>query len=73
MLVVSLGLDTYREDPICDLSLTTEGYTRIGERVGALGLPAIVLQEGGYHVESLGENVRAWLRGLEGLPASRSA
>ena len=28
----------------------------------------VVLQEGGYHRPSLGENVRAWLRGAEGRP-----
>jgi acetoin utilization deacetylase AcuC-like enzyme len=68
VLVVSLGLDTYKDDPICDLALTTLAYSRVGERVRLLGHPTVVLQEGGYHVPSLGENVRAWLRGLDGLP-----
>jgi acetoin utilization deacetylase AcuC-like enzyme len=68
-LVVSLGLDTYRDDPICDLALTTAGYVRIGDRVRALGQPSIVLQEGGYFIPALGENVRSWLRGLGGLPS----
>jgi acetoin utilization deacetylase AcuC-like enzyme len=71
-LVISLGLDTYRDDPICDLALTTPVYHRIGERVRRLSRPTVVLQEGGYHVPSLGENVREWLRGLEGLQASGS-
>jgi hypothetical protein len=26
----------------------------------------VILQEGGYHRPSLGENARAWLRGAEG-------
>ena len=34
-----------------------------------LGLPTVVLQEGGYDVDHLGENVRRWLYGLEGRPA----
>jgi acetoin utilization deacetylase AcuC-like enzyme len=64
-LVVSLGIDTYRLDPICDLGLTTEGYTRIGAQVAGLGRPTVVLQEGGYFVPDLGANVLSWLRGLE--------
>jgi hypothetical protein len=28
----------------------------------------VILQEGGYHVPSLGDNARAWLRGVEGKP-----
>jgi acetoin utilization deacetylase AcuC-like enzyme len=64
-VVISLGIDTYRLDPICDLALTTEDYAEVGRRVGALGRPTVVLQEGGYFVPDLGENVRSWLRGLE--------
>jgi acetoin utilization deacetylase AcuC-like enzyme len=66
-LVVSLGMDTYELDrPMGDLALTTEGYRAVGSRVAALGRPTVVLQEGGYFVPDLGENVRSWLRGLQG-------
>ena len=65
-IVVSLGMDTYRDDPICDFALTTPVYGEIGRRVAASGRPLLVLQEGGYHVPSLGENVVTWLRGAEG-------
>jgi acetoin utilization deacetylase AcuC-like enzyme len=65
VVVVSLGIDTYERDPICDLALTTEAYVEAGRRVAALGRHTVVLQEGGYHVPDLGENVRQWLRGLE--------
>jgi acetoin utilization deacetylase AcuC-like enzyme len=65
LLVVSLGIDTYRLDPICDLALTTEAYGECGRRVAALRRPVVVLQEGGYHLPDLGRNVRRWLRGLE--------
>ena len=68
-VVVSLGLDTFVTDPICDLAVTTDGMRRCGAAVRALGLPAVVLQEGGYDVEALGRNARAWLRGLADLPA----
>ena len=36
--------------------------------MAGLGLPALVLQEGGYFVPKLGENARTWLRGLLGRP-----
>jgi acetoin utilization deacetylase AcuC-like enzyme len=64
LVVVSLGLDTFVTDPIADLAITTDGFRRSGERVGAMGLPTVVLQEGGYDVAALGDNVRAWLTGL---------
>ena len=63
IVVVSLGFDTYEHDPIGDLALTTRGYARIGRRVGELGRPLVVLQEGGYHLPSLGLNAHAWLTG----------
>ena len=64
VLVVSLGLDTFVTDPICDLALTTKGFARCGAAVAELALPTVVLQEGGYDVEALGENVRRWLLGF---------
>jgi acetoin utilization deacetylase AcuC-like enzyme len=67
LLVVSLGLDTYHADPISDLALTTEGFDRCGALVGGIGVPTIVLQEGGYDDEALGENARSWLAGLAGF------
>ncbi|HET7235368.1 MAG TPA: histone deacetylase family protein [Actinomycetota bacterium] len=63
-LVVSLGVDTYGRDPICDLALTTGAYREVGRRVGALGRSTVVLQEGGYFIPAIGENVRTWLTGL---------
>lgn len=68
LLIVSLGLDTFFTDPICDLSLTTDGFYRSGAMVRGLGLPTVVLQEGGYDINALGFNVQAWLHGLEGTP-----
>jgi acetoin utilization deacetylase AcuC-like enzyme len=65
-LIVSLGLDTFVTDPICDLAVSTDGFERCGALVAQLGLPTVVLQEGGYDVDHLGENVRRWLVGLRG-------
>lgn len=68
VVVVSLGFDTYGLDPIGDFALTTDVYHEVGRRVGELGRRVVILQEGGYHRPSLGENARAWLRGAEGRP-----
>jgi acetoin utilization deacetylase AcuC-like enzyme len=68
VVVVSLGFDTYGQDPICDFALTTPVYHEIGRRVAALGRRLVILQEGGYHRPTLGENARTWLRGVEGRP-----
>jgi acetoin utilization deacetylase AcuC-like enzyme len=70
ILVVSLGFDTFHLDPIGDLALTTEGYREMGRRVAALGRRLVILQEGGYHLPSLGANARAWLRGAAGRSMS---
>ena len=68
IVVVSLGFDTYGLDPIGDFALTTDVYHEVGRRVAGLGRRLVVLQEGGYHRPSLGENARAWLRGAAGRP-----
>ncbi len=64
LVVVSLGLDTYFADPISDLALTADGFEHCGAIVRQLGLPTVVLQEGGYATEELGENARRWLLGV---------
>jgi acetoin utilization deacetylase AcuC-like enzyme len=67
IVVVSLGLDTFGGDPICDLALTTDGFVRCGASVAERGRPLVVLQEGGYAGEALGANAVAWLRGATAL------
>lgn len=63
-LVVSFGADTHREDPIGGFALTTPYYTRMARTIHALGIPMMVVQEGGYNNEYLGKNVVAFLKGL---------
>jgi acetoin utilization deacetylase AcuC-like enzyme len=68
IIVVSLGFDTYGQDPIGDFALTTAVYHECGRRTAALGRKLVILQEGGYYRPALGANARAWLRGAEGRP-----
>jgi acetoin utilization deacetylase AcuC-like enzyme len=65
-LVVSLGFDTNERDPIGDLAISTPDYTEIGAMVAGLGTRVVALQEGGYAVDAIGANARAFLRGLRG-------
>ena len=65
-LVLSLGFDTYHADPISNLALRTDDYSRIGSAIAKLGVPVIALQEGGYAVEALGNNAVSFLGALRG-------
>ena len=57
--VVSLGVDTYVGDPMCDLASRPTASAGCGAAVAALGRPLVVLQEGGYADDALGANVAA--------------
>jgi acetoin utilization deacetylase AcuC-like enzyme len=62
-LVVSLGVDAAADDPESPLLVTDQGYRGAGTLLGSTGLPAVVVQEGGYHLPSLGGLVAAYLDG----------
>ncbi|PQA89344.1 histone deacetylase family protein [Hyphococcus luteus] len=63
-LVIALGLDAYEGDPIAGLAVTSGGFARIGEAIGgALKLPTVIIQEGGYPCDELGSNLAAFLGG----------
>ena len=63
-LVLALGLDAFEGDPFAGLAVTTPGFARIGRAVAALGLPTVIVQEGGYVCPELGDNLQAVLRGF---------
>jgi acetoin utilization deacetylase AcuC-like enzyme len=68
-LIVSAGFDTYIHDPVGTFQVTTGGFHKIGRRLGELGVPTLVVQEGGYCTADLGCSVAAFLSGLAGRPA----
>jgi acetoin utilization deacetylase AcuC-like enzyme len=61
-VVVSLGVDTFVGDPISGFGLQTDDYLRMGERLAAVKLPTVLVFEGGYAVEAVGDNVAKVLR-----------
>jgi acetoin utilization deacetylase AcuC-like enzyme len=66
-LVIALGLDASEHDPLKGLSITTEGFGRIGAAIARMGLPTVFVQEGGYLSDVLGGNLTAVLAGFEGV------
>jgi acetoin utilization deacetylase AcuC-like enzyme len=66
-LVVSLGVDTFIDDPISQFRLRTEDYPDVGARIAALGLPTLFVLEGGYAIDDLGRNVVNVLSGAARL------
>ncbi|SDH31714.1 Acetoin utilization deacetylase AcuC [Pseudomonas flavescens] len=66
VIVVSLGVDTFKEDPISQFKLDSPDYLRMGERIARLGKPTLFVMEGGYAVEEIGVNAVNVLEGFEG-------
>lgn len=63
-LVVALGLDAHERDPYRALAVTTAGFARIGAAIARLGLPTVLVQEGGYLSEDLPRNLASALQGF---------
>ena len=64
-LVVSLGLDTFAGDPISTFALQADDFSRVGQRLGRLGMPTVFVLEGGYAAAELGENAVNVIEGFE--------
>jgi acetoin utilization deacetylase AcuC-like enzyme len=64
-LIISLGFDTSKEDPICDFRLTSEFYRHMARSIAALNIPSLIVQEGGYKIEVLGKLATNFLLGWE--------
>lgn len=64
LLVLSFGADTYAGDPISHFALETRDYRPMGRAIAALGLPTLIVMEGGYAVDALGANVAGFLSGF---------
>ncbi len=65
VLVVALGLDTFAGDPTTFFEITTDDFTRMGAAIASLKLPTLVVLEGGYSVDWIGQNTVNFLGGLE--------
>jgi acetoin utilization deacetylase AcuC-like enzyme len=64
-LVVSLGVDTFAQDPISFFRLQSSDFFSYGQMIGACALPTLFVLEGGYAVGEIGINVVNVLTGFE--------
>ncbi len=63
-LVVSLGVDAYKDDPISFFRLDSPDFADAGRRIGRMGLPTVFCMEGGYAIEAVGINTVNVLEGF---------
>lgn len=63
LLAVSAGFDSYRLDPIANLSLEKETYREIGSMLSRMNRPSFAVLEGGYS-RDLAECVHMFLTGF---------
>ncbi|WP_428242829.1 histone deacetylase family protein [Gynuella sp.] len=64
-LVISLGMDTFADDPISQFTLQSDDFYRIGKHLAALRLPTLFIMEGGYATAALGNNTVNVLEGFD--------
>ena len=63
-LVFSLGFDVYKDDPQSKVAVTTEGFGKLGKQIAELSLPTVIVQEGGYHFDTLAVNTTTFFKGF---------
>ena len=63
-LLLSLGFDAFKDDPLSGLKVSTDGFRAAGSAIGGVDLPTVLIQEGGYQCDALGRNLTAFLEGF---------
>ena len=66
VLLVSLGVDTFKDDPISFFKLTSADFKTYGARIAKLKLPTLFVMEGGYAIDAIGTNTVNALEGFLG-------
>ncbi|KPU84521.1 acetylpolyamine aminohydrolase [Marinosulfonomonas sp. PRT-SC04] len=64
-LVISLGVDTFKHDPISFFKLVSDDFTTMGRDIAQAGLPTLFVMEGGYDVGEIGLNTVNVLQGFD--------
>ncbi len=67
ILGISLGLDSFRLDPLTGLNLGISTYRKIGEMISKLNIPDFAVLEGGY-TSKLGECIYEFILGWSRNP-----
>ena len=64
-LLVSLGVDTYENDPISFFKLQSNDFFDVGRKIASINLPTLFVMEGGYAIKEIGINTVNTLKGFE--------
>ncbi len=64
-LLISLGVDTFENDPISFFKLKSDDYFDVGRKIATLNLPTLFVMEGGYAINEIGINTVNILEGFE--------
>ena len=63
-LIVSLGVDTFKADPISFFRLESDDFRTFGEDIAKAEVPTLFVMEGGYAIEEIGINTVNVLEGF---------
>ena len=64
-LVISLGFDMSKDDPLSQVEMTETGFVQAAQILSDLRLPTVLVQEGGYLGPSLANNAVSFLDAFE--------
>jgi len=64
LIVLALGLDASESDPFACMKVTGDGFARMGEMLGAMKRPTVIIQEGGYPSPALGDTLVRFMTGF---------
>jgi len=65
LVLVAMGLDAHRDDPLADMEVTADGFREMARRCAALGPRLAAVLEGGYNLDTLPGLVEVVLEGFE--------
>jgi acetoin utilization deacetylase AcuC-like enzyme len=65
LLIVSAGFDAHRDDPLCDLGLSSAAFGDLTRAVRGIGPGPVLILEGGYDLNALFESVTEVLAALQ--------
>jgi acetoin utilization deacetylase AcuC-like enzyme len=68
-VVISLGVDTFENDPISFFKLKSDDFTDMGKTIAGMDLATLFVMEGGYAVEEIGTNTVNVLKGFSSVNA----
>jgi acetoin utilization deacetylase AcuC-like enzyme len=63
-VVVAAGWDAHAQDPLSLLRVSDDGFARAGEIFGAMRLPTVIVQEGGYSLDVIARAPKRFLAGF---------